>query len=97
MIGMPFDKARENLIRFAAAEVERLRGGGVGPRQAREHDEPHKVVRPLPFGLDRLVWWIRGVPDRHYRSKCSRCGRTGQLHVGLRDVARCLRFRPYLH
>ena len=29
----------------------------------------------------RPLWWMRGVNAETYRKLCSRCGKTGQVHM----------------
>lgn len=49
------------------------------------------VVRRVSIFWNGLWWWLRGVRVQDYRQLCRRCGRTGQVHWGLRG---CWRFKP---
>lgn len=42
--------------------------------------------------LEELRWFLRGVRAVHFRTKCLRCGRTGQAHYTFFDG--CWRFWP---
>lgn len=70
----------------------RPRGPFVRPDRP---SEPHKFFRPA--GRARQAAWaiLRGVADvRAWRSKCSRCGLTGQAHWDPASLLVCRRFSP---
>jgi len=66
-----------------------------GPFVRPDHpSEPHKFFRPA--GKARQAAWaiLRGVADvRAWRSKCSRCGMTGQAHWDPMSLLTCRRFQ----
>lgn len=81
-------------IRIAILHYEdnpRPHGRAAGPFGP----EPHRVLRPS--GKVRSAVWalFRGVADaRAWRTKCSRCGMTGQAHWAPRSILTCRRFSP---
>ena len=72
-------------------------GRGYTPKEFTDFrpSEPHKVMRPLGSVRGAIWSMFRGVSDaRAWRSKCSRCGKTGQAHWSKRSILTCRRFQP---